>query len=340
MSCHYVRISGTNETFDVSPKETILAAAKRAGVRLPHECTFGGCATCRVKLQEGSVHYDEFPMALTEEEHNQGYALACQAHPDEDIVLTPAGKGMELPEPAVLQAIVQEVRPLTHDISHLTLRLPEERELTYLPGQHMNVRIPEHGDRSFSMASAYPLGNEVDFHIRRVQDGFFTHKMLGALVPGDALEVEIPRGTFCYHPDDWRPMIFAATGTGLAPIRAILESLLDDEDCPPISLYWGMRTEADLYAREELQAWKDRLYEFNFVPVLSRAHAQWQGRRGHVQEAIAQDFQDVSEFAFYLCGSPQMVADTKRTLIGLGAELDYLYSDSFTFHHEESGVTV
>lgn len=336
---HLVRISDTNESFEVLPDETILVAATRAGIRLPHECTFGGCATCRVKLEQGSVHYDEFPMALTEEEHDQGYALACQAHPNEDIVLTPAGKGLELPEPVVLRAVVQQVRPLTPDISHLVLRLPDDQEFAYLPGQHMNIRLPGHGERSFSMASAYPLGNEVDFHIRKVQGGHFTQHQLGGLAAGDTLEVEIPRGSFCHHADDWRPMIFAATGTGLAPIRAILESLLDDKDCPPVSLYWGMRTEDDLYAREELEAWGNRLYEFNFVPVLSRADAQWQGRRGHVQDAIAQDFQDVSEFAFYLCGSPQMVTDTKRTLMGLGAELEYLYSDSFTFHHEESSVS-
>ena len=77
-----------------------------------------------------------------------------------------------------------------------------------------------------------------------------------------------------------------ATGTGIAPIKAILESLLDNEDCPPVTLYWGMRTEADLYLRDEIESWAGRLYEFNFVPVLSRAGADWQGRRGPVGTCV------------------------------------------------------
>lgn len=333
-----VRISGTDETFEATAQETILDAAIRSGVRLPHECQLGTCGTCRVKLQDGTVHYDEFPMALTEEEAAQGYALACQAHADSDLTLVPDGKGIELPEPVVLQAVVQKIEPLATGISRLVLQLPDDADFDYLPGQHMNVRLPGHGERSFSMASAYPLGNELDFHIRHVPGGYFTGKQLSHLVPGATLEVEIPRGTFCYHPDDWRPLLFVATGTGFAPIRAILESLLDDEDCPPVSLYWGMRTESDLYARAEIESWASRLYEFKFVPVLSRADPQWTGRTGHVQEAIRQDMPDLSDYACYLCGSPEMVAETKHAVLGLHAELSFIYSDSFSFFHGENPV--
>ncbi|HEX7385966.1 MAG TPA: 2Fe-2S iron-sulfur cluster-binding protein [Castellaniella sp.] len=333
---HKVRVSDTGEVFEVSRDETILDAALRTGVRLPHECTFGGCGTCRVRLQEGCVHYDEFPMALTPEEAEQGYALACQAHPDTDVVLTPANHGPVLAEPVHTVAEVHQVEPLTADISRLVLQLPEDLDCDYRPGQHMNILLPDGAERSFSMASAFPFGNELEFHVRHVPGGAFTQERLPALKAGDALDIEIPKGTFCYHAEDYRPMIFVATGTGFAPIRAMLESLLDDEDCPPVSLYWGMRTEADLYAREELESWLGRLYEFNFVPVLSRAGESWTGRTGHVQDALAQDFQDVSEYAFYLCGSPQMVTDTKRVLLGLGAEMDVIYSDSFTFHHGQN----
>ncbi|MGN6660244.1 MAG: 2Fe-2S iron-sulfur cluster-binding protein, partial [Achromobacter mucicolens] len=133
--------------------------------------------------------------------------------------------------------------------------------------------------------------------------------------------------------EDWRPLIMMATGTGIAPIKAILESLLDNEDCPPVTLYWGMRTEADLYLRDEIESWASRLYEFNFVPVLSRAGADWQGRRGYVQEAVLADHADLSEHAFYLCGAPEMIRQAKSLLAERGASLDHLYADSFTFQH-------
>lgn len=330
---HTARLSETGESFEVENDESILDAATRAGVSLPHECTFGGCGTCRIKLHEGEVSYEDFPMALTEEEHAEGYALACQARCKSDVVIEPAAKGLDFAAPFATTATVIAVGSCTPDITRLVLQLPDDVELEYRPGQYMNIVLPDGATRSFSMASSMLPGNQVDFHIRRVAGGRFTDLGLSALEPGDELTIEIPHGTFCFHEDDWRPMILAATGTGIAPIRAILESLLDHPDCPPVTLYWGMRTEAELYLRQELESWADRLCEFRFVPVLSRPEESWTGRRGYVQNAIIEDHDDLSEHAFYLCGAPEMISEAKRLLVERGAELAYIYSDSFTFQH-------
>lgn len=328
---HQVRVLETSETFSAAADESILDAALRAGISLPHECTFGGCGTCRIKVCEGGVRYDEFPMALTEEEHAEGYALACQARCTGDVVIEPAAKGIEFAPAVSTTARVATMEALTPDIMRLVLELPEDVDLDYRPGQYMNILLADGSTRSFSMASAGLPGNQVDFHIRRIPGGRFTEQALSALRPGDMLHVEIPLGTFCFHEDDWRPMILVATGTGLAPIKAILESLLDNEDCPPVTLYWGMRTEADLYLSKEIESWAGRLYEFKFVPVLSRADAGWAGRRGHVQVAVMEDHEDLSEYAFYLCGAPEMVAQAKHAFFSRGAQAEYVYSDSFTF---------
>ena len=144
-------------------------------------------------------------------------------------------------------------------------------------------------------------------------------------------EVELPLGNFRLHAEDYRPLLMVATGTGLAPIKSMLESLMGDDDCPPVSLYWGMRTEADLYLHDEIQTWADRLYEFQYVPVLSRASDSWTGRRGHVQDAVLADLPDLSEHAIYLCGSPNMIADAKVAFAARGASMDHLYADSFVF---------
>lgn len=328
-----VRIAETGESFEAAADESILDAATRAGVRLPHECTFGGCGTCRIKVHEGAVDYEEFPMALTEEEHEDGYALACQARSRADMLIEPAGKGLEFAPSFATTATVVKVEPLTPDINRLVLQLPEEVELDYRPGQYMNVVLPDGETRSFSMASALLPDGQIDFHVRRIAGGRFTETLLRELKPGDALHVELPLGTFCFHEEDWRPMILAATGTGLAPIKAILESLLDNDDCPPVTLYWGMRTEADLYMKDEIESWAGRLCEFRFVPVLSRPGEDWQGRRGYVQDAILEDHEDLSEYAFYLCGAPEMITQAKQLFVARGAELDYIYSDSFTFQH-------
>lgn len=319
--------------FMVEDGESILEAAGRAGVAMPHECTFGGCGTCRVKLVEGAVAYDEgeLPLALSEAEHAQGYALACQARATSDVVLEVPPRGPILADPVRITATLARLHRPCDSVIHLTLALPQGGLPDYRPGQYMNVLLPDGSTRSFSMASPPREGGEIDFHIRRIPGGHFTDTVLAQAAPGMPLQIEAPLGAFCYHPEDYRPLLMVATGTGLAPIKAILESLLDDPDCPPVRLYWGVRTEADLYMRDVIEGWKDRLYEFEFVPVLSRADASWTGRRGHVQDAVAQDYEDLSEHAIYLCGSPDMVVEAKAVFATLGASLDHIYADSFTF---------
>ncbi|OZI62714.1 2Fe-2S iron-sulfur cluster-binding protein [Bordetella genomosp. 11] len=329
---HRVILLEPAHTFTVDDGASILDAASRAGVALPHECTFGGCGTCRVRIVEGSVAYEEFPLALSEAEHAQGYALACQARPVSDLVLSIPARGPVLPDPVRATASLARIHRPCEDVLHLVLTLPQGSLPDYQPGQYMNILLPDGSARSFSMASPPRAGGtEIELHIRRIPGGRFTDAVLGQAAPGTPLHIEAPLGTFCYHAEDYRPLLMVATGTGLAPIKAILESLLDDPDCPPVKLYWGMRTEADLYMRDVIESWKDRLYEFEFVPVLSRADASWQGRRGHVQDAVAQDYEDLSEHAIYLCGSPDMIVEAKAVFATLGASMEHIYADSFTF---------
>ena len=246
-----VHILETETAFEVEEGETVLQAAERSSVKLPHECTFGGCGTCRIKLESGAVRYDEFPMALTPEEAEQGYALACQALPAGDLCISVASSRQVFPDPRRIPATIHHIHRFCDDVVHLTLALPEA--LDYVPGQYMNVVLPDGETRSFSMASA-PAGNLVDFHVRRIPGGRYTDQWLGQATAGAPVEIEAPLGVFSYHEEDWRPLIMMATGTGIAPIKAILESLLDNEDCPPVTLYWGMRTEADLYLRDEIES--------------------------------------------------------------------------------------
>ena len=327
-----VQLVESGAQFTVSADETVLEAAQRAGAKLPHECTFGACGTCRVHVLAGQVRYDEPPMGLTDEERDQGYALACQARPCSDLQLSAPERGVTFVEPRRVTARVADVTALCEGVTRLRLRLPVEADLDYRCGQYINVWLDDDAPRSFSMATA-PAGDLIEFHIRRIPGGRFTDGLVQRLQPDDSVDVEFPLGVFCFHEDDWRPMILAATGTGIAPIRAILQSLLDQPDCPPVTLYWGVRTESDLYCLQELESWRNRIYEFDIVPVLSRGSEQWTGRRGYVQDAIAQDHPDLSEHALYLCGSPAMINDVKDLAARRGADLDFVYADSFTFQH-------
>jgi CDP-4-dehydro-6-deoxyglucose reductase len=324
-----VRLLETSQSFLVEPGESVLDGALRAAIDLPHECQSGLCGSCRVKLVEGSVIYADYPAGLTTQEEAEGYALACQAHACSDLVVS-IERTAPCADPEQHVAIVKQIRPLSADVTHLTLELPDGPPPAHRPGQYLKIFMEDGRSRSFSMASI-PNGRTVDLHIRKIPGGFFTDAWLARMQAGDTLHVELPLGSFYHREQDYRPLLMVATGTGLAPIKSILESLMDNPDCPPVSLYWGARTVEDLYLHEQIQAWGERLYDFQYVPVLSRADAAWSGRRGHVQHAVVQDLPDLSEHALYLCGSPNMINDAKQLFLSLGAKPAYIYSDSFTF---------
>jgi CDP-4-dehydro-6-deoxyglucose reductase len=330
---HRIHLMEGAQCFDARPDESLLDAALRQDLHLAHECRLGSCGTCRIRLVEGTVCYEEFPVGLTSEEAQQGFALACQARAASDLVISPERRLPPCSAPACHVATVKAVQALAEDVLHLALELPPEAGLLYRAGQYVNILLPDGSHRSFSMASR-PNPRSLEFHIRRVPQGRFTSEDAPNLKPGDTLPVELPLGNFCYHADDYRPLLMLATGTGLAPIKSILESLMDDEDCPPVRLYWGMRTEAELYLHDEILRWAGRLCDFRYVPVLSRAGAQWKGRRGHVQQAVLEDIEDLSEYAIYMCGSPAMISDAKKALLMRGASIDHIYADAFTFQSE------
>ena len=319
----------TNAHFEVQSGETVLGAALRQQVALPHQCELGGCGTCRVKLMAGTVHYEEFPFGLTPEEEEERYALACQAQPECDLVIS-VEPPMLLAEPVCLDATIAGLDFLSPGVIHLELTLPADAAPVFQPGQYMDVLLEDGHHRSFSMASK-PLGGAVDFHVQRIAGGEFTEQRLGRLKVGDRLAVKIPQGNFHYHEQDYRPVLMVATGTGLAPLKSMLEALMDDPDCPPVTLYWGARTEADLYLHEEILTWAGRLYEFTYVPVLSRPGSGWTGRTGYVQQAVLEDHADLSEHGLYLCGSPAMIADAKTVFAAQGASFEHVYADSFEF---------
>lgn len=321
-------------SFEATPDESVLDAARRAGVVLPSACEFGGCGTCRVKLSQGRVRYEAMPDALSQEEADAGYALLCQARACSDLLLS-TERVLDAPAPVRRRQVrVVRTQALSPDVTRLVLAFDDGEPWVFRPGQYLNVLTGDAGPRSFSMACLPDQrAGEVELHIRRIDGGHFTHMRLSRLHPGDRLEVEAPMGGFGYHEEDYRPVVMVATGTGIAPMRSMLGQMLASADAPPVELYWGGRTHASLYLHDELTALASRHDDFRYVPVLSRPEGVWNGVRGYVQDAVLADHPDLSEHALYLCGSPVMIADARRAFLANGASVRYLYADSFTFQH-------
>lgn len=331
-------ISETKEKFEVLEDETILEAALRANVQIAHQCQIGMCSTCRVKLELGSVKYRDQPDLLSPEEIAAGYVLSCQAQPTSDLVFHAERRLPPCSIPREYKARISRLELLSLDVYKLTISLEDSHGLVYRPGQYANFMIGNNCYRSFSMASNADV-TQLEFFMKKVPGGLFTDRMLSQLNSGDELRVELPFGSFAYHDDDYKPVIFAATATGIAPIKSMLEAMSENPDCPPVSLYWGVRTEADLFL-SDIEVWSKKLEDFTYIPVLSQPSKSWSGRVGHVQDRVAEDFSDLSEYAIYLCGSPAMISDASKAFAKLNADISHLYTDAFNFQESSMEIVV
>lgn len=332
---HQITIRNSGHRITAEPGESILQAALREGLILPYGCRDGACGSCKGKLVEGSVDYGKYAnRALSDSERKLGFTLFCQARPLSDVVIEAreVRKAGDI-QIRTLPCRVQKMERPIDDVIILYLRLPTNERLQFLAGQYMDVMLKDGTRRSFSMANAPHDDELLQLHVRHVPGGTFTDHVFGKMKERDILRFEAPLGTFFLREDSVKPVIFVATGTGFAPIKAIIESALAKGIARPMTLYWGGRRPDDLYMRHLPDKWALEHHEFKFIPVISDAlpEDRWSGRSGLVHHAVMQDFPDLSNHQVYVCGVPVMV-DAARLDFTTSCALpeDEFYADSFT----------
>jgi CDP-4-dehydro-6-deoxyglucose reductase, E3 len=324
--------------FDVARDEPILAAAIRAGVGLPYGCRDGACGSCKGRLLDGRViHGAHQVRTLPPEEEAAGWVLPCCATPQTDCVIeartvAAAGEHPVLKMPARVASLS---RPAP-DVVVMKLQLPATVSLRYRAGQYVEFILRDGARRSYSMATApEALGSPpmIELHLRHMPGGLFTDHVFGAMKEKDILRLEGPLGTFFVREDSVAPMVLLASGTGLAPIKAIVEHLRERGNQRPAVLYWGCRRRADLYLHDWAVEAAAALPWLRYVPVLSEATADdaWSGRTGLVHEAVMADLPDLSGHQVYACGAPAMVDAAQRDFVDrCGLPADQFFADSFT----------
>lgn len=332
-------LDGRTEPFSVAPDETILQAGLRHRLTLPYGCQSGSCASCRARLLRGEVRYRFDPPGLSAAEIDAGYILMCLAQPASDLLL-------QIDQPLDAQALrpqqlpcrVQAKRWLAHDVLGLTLKLPRRNPgdpaFRYLPGQYIDLLLDDGRRRSFSIANA-ANGETLDLHVRVTPEGRFANWAAHEMPERAILRFEGPLGAF-YLRESSRPILMVAGGTGIAPIHAMLESLLRSPGPQrPVHLYWGVRACADLYLHETLSAWAAQHADFHYVPVLSAPAASDAAEleRGWVHEAVLRRHADLSGFDAYLSGPPPMVRAAKTAFAAIGLAPEHLHYDSFEDAH-------
>ena len=331
---HRVTIQSSGHSFTVNDGETVLAAALREGIVIAYGCRSGVCGTCKGSLVEGSIDYGTYQeQAMSEAERRAGKALFCQARPHSDLTIQcreigAAVKGMQI---KLLPARVARMQRLAPDVMLLELKLPSNERLQFLAGQYVDLLLRGNIRRSFSMANAPHDDGLLQLHLRDY-NGPFSRHVFDVMKEKDIIRCEGPFGTFFLREDSAKPIVLLASGTGFAPIKAIVEHALHSGMKRPMTLYWGCRVRADLYM-DDLPARWQRDGKLRYVPVLSDAppSENWTGRTGFVHRAVMEDFPDLSGYQVYACGAPVMVDAAHRDLTARCRLPDEeFYSDSFT----------
>ena len=330
-----VTLAPEGPTFRAGPDESLLDAALRQGVALPYGCRNGACGACRGRILAGRVHLAEGTglRGLTERETRAGWTLLCQARASSDVRIAARADG---PGAGVrtLPARVASRTRLAHDVMELRLQLPPTERLQYRAGQYVDILLRDGRRRAFSLANCPADDAFLTLHVRRVPGGAFSGQVFEEIEERALLRLQGPLGSFHLRTESDFPVVFLAGGTGFAPIKAIIENALLAPLRREMHLYWGVRSERDLYLPDLPREWARTRPRLHFVPVLSEPGPDWSGRTGLVHEAVLADFPDLSGYEVYASGPPPMVTAARELFPDHGLDLERLFFDSFDYAYE------
>ena len=333
-----ITVQPSGRAFTASSDETLLVAGLRQGVGLPYGCKDGACGSCKCKKISGEVtHGTHQEKALSAEEAANGFVLTCCATAHSDVVLESRQVVEEGAFPIKKMPVrVVSLEKKSDDVMIVKLQLPANDVMKFHAGQYVDFLLRDGDRRSYSMANAPHTLVEgsptVELHIRHMPGGKFTDHVFGVMKEKEIQRIEGPQGSFYLREDSEKPLIFLASGTGFAPIKAILEHMQHKSISRPVTLYWGGRRPADLYMNDWVHAQMALMPNLRYVPVISDALAEdhWTGRTGFVHAAVLQDTSDLSGYQVYACGAPIVVDSARTAYTQAGLPSDEFYADSFT----------
>lgn len=305
---------------------SILNSVLSAGVVIEYSCYNGQCGVCKTTLLEGDVIELQLQLALTEKDINSKKILTCCCAPNTDVLIDAEDlSDLKDIEVKTFPARINRIEKQTEFILMLELRLPPTAHLNFLEGQYVDITGPQGIKRSYSMASS-SSENLIKFYIKKIKDGEFSQYWFNDAKENDLLRIEGPKGTFFLRKPK-NHVLFLATGTGIAPIKAMLDKLSESHHLYrdiTFSLYWGNRYPDEFF-------WEPNYtnLNFNYHPVLSRSSDKWTLRNGYIQDRVIDDAYNLQQVQIYACGSLQVIRDAKILLMANGLQEKDFYSDAF-----------
>ena len=342
-----VSVQPSGRTFTANADEALLAAAIRQGIGLPYGCKDGACGSCKCKKLEGTVTHGAHQLkALSLEEAANGFILTCCAVAHSDVVIESRQVTDESAFPVKkMPTRVNSMTKASHDVMVVRLQLPASDVFKYHAGQYVEFLLRDGARRAYSVGNAPHTQAEnpgLELHVRYMPGGKFTEHVFGPMKEKEILRIEGPFGSFYLREDSTKPMVLLASGTGFAPIKAIIEHMQFKGITRPTVLYWGGRRPADLYMNDWVLGKVAEMPNLRYVPVVSDALAEdaWTGRTGFVHKAVLEDFPDLSGHQVYACGAPIVVDSAQTDYAAAGLPADEFYADSFVTEKEKAEAVV
>ncbi|MFO1349297.1 MAG: FAD-binding oxidoreductase [Gammaproteobacteria bacterium] len=316
------KIHFAGKAYDCQASETVLQALRRHGVDIPFACQHGICQTCLLRSADRQAPAAA-QQGLRDTLRAQGYFLACQCRPEQDMEVGP-------PREAEIygRAILLAKELLAPRVCRLTVE--PATPLYYHAGQFINLRRADGLIRSYSLASVPHRDAHLELHVKRMQNGNMSNWIYDELKPGTALDLQGPNGACFYLPGKpQQNLLLIGTGTGLAPLIGIARDALYSGHLGEVHLYHGSHHRDGLYLMDELRGLAHQYRNFHYHPCVSGPYDGDQARAGRADAHALADITDLAGWRVFLCGSPPMVAATKRKAYLMGANLADIHIDPF-----------
>ncbi|MBP9646777.1 MAG: ring-hydroxylating dioxygenase ferredoxin reductase family protein [Psychrobacter sp.] len=312
--------------------ETVAEAAYRQKFNIPVDCLDGACGTCRCHCESGS--YDMHPDmyiedALTEAEAAEGYVLTCQMIPESDCVIkVPTSSEACKVGKSTFKGKLQQLNVLSESTIHFGIDIDNSDALVFLPGQYVNINIPNSNEtRSYSFSSV-PNAKQAEFVVRNIPNGKMSTFLSDIAEIGQDMDFEGPFGSFYLRPLV-RPTLFLAGGTGIAPFLSMLKSLEVSGAHHPVRMVYGVTNDFDLIEVQKLEEVKQNHPWFDYRTCVATEDSQHE-RKGYVTGHVDNEWLNDGDVDVYLCGPLGMVDAVSNWLDSSNLKPSNFYYEKFT----------
>lgn len=314
-----------NKSFVCPENSTIFDAAKLNNIHLEHSCLSARCRSCIAKVLYGDSVDQQEEFVLSDEERESNHILTCNCIPISDISLDIEDLGnIIIHQKKTFPSKIDTIEKISEEVIKITLRFHPNNPFKFNAGQYVNLS-KNNITRSYSVANFSE--QSIEFYIKNYEGGEMSKYWFNEAKPNDLIIVEGPIGTFFVRESKVEHLIFLATGTGIAPIKSILEFLNENPNSIQNKKIWvfnGARHLEDLF-------WKPvyKNIEINYKAVLSREKSIFDGYSGYVQNAVMDETIDLQNAQVYACGSPEMIASAKSLFLNNNLQENNFFSDAF-----------